>query len=188
MLRIHHLGHSQSERIVWLCEELAIPYAIVKHTRDPVTRLSPPSLTALHPLGAAPLIEDGDLRDVRNFFFDNADAVEFGAIVEGRECGCGLDCRLHLSVDNGGFTVVGSAIHYAVADGFDFFRRFDDPFRAGPEGREELPRGFFARRNLYFLFRFRASGRRDFNFRVVAAPFDFTLPQRVWSELRQRRA
>ena len=61
MLKIHHLGHSQSERIVWLCEELGLPYELVHHTRDAVTRLSPPSLTALHPLGAAPLLEDGDL-------------------------------------------------------------------------------------------------------------------------------
>jgi len=61
MLRIHHLGHSQSERIVWLCEELILPYEIRHYTRDPVTILSPPELKALHPLGAAPLIEDGDL-------------------------------------------------------------------------------------------------------------------------------
>ena len=57
MLKIHHLGHSQSERVLWLCEELDLPYEMQKHTRDPVTRLSPPSLIALHPLGAAPLIE-----------------------------------------------------------------------------------------------------------------------------------
>ncbi|MGI4984836.1 MAG: glutathione S-transferase family protein [Janthinobacterium lividum] len=62
MLKIHHLGHSQSERIVWLCEELDIPYTLEKYTRDPVTRLSPPALKALHPLGAAPLLEvDGML-------------------------------------------------------------------------------------------------------------------------------
>ena len=57
MLRIHHLGHSQSERILWLCEELDIPYELEKYTRDPVTRLSPPELKARHPLGAAPLLE-----------------------------------------------------------------------------------------------------------------------------------
>ena len=61
MLRIHHLGRSQSERIIWLCEELGLPYELQRHTRDPVTILSPPELKALHPLGAAPLIEDGDL-------------------------------------------------------------------------------------------------------------------------------
>jgi glutathione S-transferase len=61
MLTIHHLGHSQSERIVWLCEELGITYELRRYQRDAVTRLSPPELKALHPLGAAPLIEDGDL-------------------------------------------------------------------------------------------------------------------------------
>ena len=62
MLKIHHLGHSQSERIPWLCEELDLPYELVKYDRDPVTRLSPPALKALHPLGAAPLLEvDGML-------------------------------------------------------------------------------------------------------------------------------
>jgi glutathione S-transferase len=61
MLNIHHLGHSQSERIVWLCEELEIPYQLTIHTRDAVTRLSPPALRALHPMGAAPVIEEGEL-------------------------------------------------------------------------------------------------------------------------------
>lgn len=61
MLKIHHLGHSQSERIVWLCEELGLAYQLEHHTRDPVTILSPPALKALHPLGAAPVIEDGEL-------------------------------------------------------------------------------------------------------------------------------
>ena len=61
MIKIHHLGHSQSERIVWLCEELGLPYELELHTRDASTRLSPPALKALHPLGAAPVIEDDDL-------------------------------------------------------------------------------------------------------------------------------
>ena len=60
MLTIHHLGRSQSERILWLCEELGVEYAMVRHERDSVTRLSPPAMKALHPMGAAPLIEDGD--------------------------------------------------------------------------------------------------------------------------------
>lgn len=60
MLKVHHLGHSQSERIVWLCEELELPYELVKYDRDPVTRLSPPALLAKHPLGAAPLLEVDD--------------------------------------------------------------------------------------------------------------------------------
>ena len=59
MLIVHHLGKSQSERIVWLCEELGIPYELEHHTRDPVTIFSPPDLRAKHPIGAAPLLEDG---------------------------------------------------------------------------------------------------------------------------------
>lgn len=61
MLTVHHLGKSQSERIVWLCEELGLPYELKIYDRDPVTRLSPPALKQLHPLGAAPVISDGDL-------------------------------------------------------------------------------------------------------------------------------
>jgi glutathione S-transferase len=61
MLTVHHLGVSQSERIVWLCEELGIPYELKVYDRDPVTRLGPPEYKALHPLGTAPIITDGDV-------------------------------------------------------------------------------------------------------------------------------
>jgi glutathione S-transferase len=61
MLTVHHLGKSQSERIVWLCEELEIPYELKRYTRDSVTMLAPPDYKALHPIGAAPVISDGDL-------------------------------------------------------------------------------------------------------------------------------
>jgi len=71
MLTVHHLGKSQSERIVWLCEELAIPYELKIYDRDKVTRLAPPEYKALHPLGAAPVISDGDVV-----------LAESGAIVE----------------------------------------------------------------------------------------------------------
>ncbi len=60
MLTVHHLGKSQSERIVWLCEELEIPYELKRYARDPVTMLAPPEYKALHPIGAAPVITDGD--------------------------------------------------------------------------------------------------------------------------------
>jgi glutathione S-transferase len=59
MLTVHHLGISQSERIVWLCEELALPYQLVRYERDKVTRLAPPEYKALHPFGTAPVIVDG---------------------------------------------------------------------------------------------------------------------------------
>lgn len=61
MLTVHHLGKSQSERIVWLCEELGIPYELKHYEREPVTRLGPPEYKALHPLGTAPVITDGDV-------------------------------------------------------------------------------------------------------------------------------
>jgi glutathione S-transferase len=58
MLTVHHLGISQSERVVWLCEELEIEYKLVKHTRDPI--LAPESLTSLpgNKTGKAPFMED----------------------------------------------------------------------------------------------------------------------------------
>jgi len=61
MLTVHHLGISQSDRIVWLCEELGIPYALVRYDRDPVSRLAPDEYRSLHPFGVAPVITDGDL-------------------------------------------------------------------------------------------------------------------------------
>jgi glutathione S-transferase len=61
MLTVHHLGKSQSERIVWLCEELGLPYELKRYARDSVTMLAPPDYKALHPIGSAPVITDGDL-------------------------------------------------------------------------------------------------------------------------------
>jgi glutathione S-transferase len=61
MLTVHHLGKSQSERIVWLCEELGIPYDLKNHARDKVTMLAQPDYKALHPIGTAPVITDGDV-------------------------------------------------------------------------------------------------------------------------------
>jgi|SRR4051812_6714424 glutathione S-transferase len=61
MLTVHHLGRSQSERIVWLCEELEIPYELKTYTRDPKTMLAPPDYKALHEIGSAPVITDGGL-------------------------------------------------------------------------------------------------------------------------------
>jgi glutathione S-transferase len=61
VLTVHHLGRSQSERIVWLCEELGLDYELKRYERDPVTRLAPPEYKALHPIGTAPVITDGKL-------------------------------------------------------------------------------------------------------------------------------
>ena len=61
MLTIHHLTTSQSERVLWLCEELGIDYKLVRHERLPDTRLAPPALRALTPMGTGPVMEDGDI-------------------------------------------------------------------------------------------------------------------------------
>lgn len=71
MIRVHHLNDSRSQRILWLLEELGLEHQIVHHQRDPETRLSPPSLLAVHPLGKAPIVEmDGEV------------LIESGAIIE----------------------------------------------------------------------------------------------------------
>ncbi|QDO96112.1 glutathione S-transferase family protein [Ferrovibrio terrae] len=59
MLTVHHLGKSQSERIVWLCEELEIAYELKHYARAPV--MAPEEYRALHPIGSAPVITDGDV-------------------------------------------------------------------------------------------------------------------------------
>ena len=71
MLILHHLNDSRSQRILWLLEELGTPYEIKPYQRDAKTRLAPPELTAIHPLGKSPVISDGDLK-----------IAESGAIVD----------------------------------------------------------------------------------------------------------
>lgn len=61
MLTVHHLRQSQSERIVWLCEELELEYALKLYERRADNRLAPDEYKALHPMGIAPVITDGDL-------------------------------------------------------------------------------------------------------------------------------
>jgi glutathione S-transferase len=74
MLTVHHLGKSQSERIVWLCEELAIPYELKRYARDALTILARADYKALHPIGAAPVITDGNV--VRSSFSTHGQAKE----------------------------------------------------------------------------------------------------------------
>jgi glutathione S-transferase len=61
MIIVHHLNNSRSQRVLWLLEELRIPYEIKRYQRDPQTMLAPPELRAVHPLGKSPVITDGDL-------------------------------------------------------------------------------------------------------------------------------
>ena len=60
MLEVHHLNNSRSQRVLWMLEELGTPYTIVYYQRDAKTRLAPPELKAIHPLGKSPVIRDGE--------------------------------------------------------------------------------------------------------------------------------
>jgi glutathione S-transferase len=59
MIVVHHLNDSRSQRILWLLEELCVPYEIKKYQRDPKTRAAPRELKSVHPLGKSPVITDG---------------------------------------------------------------------------------------------------------------------------------
>ena len=61
MIVLHHLNNSRSQRVLWLLEELGVPYDIRFYQRDPKTSLAPPELRQVHPLGKAPVITDGEL-------------------------------------------------------------------------------------------------------------------------------
>ena len=61
MLVVHHLNNSRSQRVLWLLEELGVPYEVVRYPRDPKTMLAPPALEKIHPLGKSPVVTDGEL-------------------------------------------------------------------------------------------------------------------------------
>ena len=71
MITVHHLNNSRSQRVLWLLEELGLPYEIQHYQRNPATNLAPPELLQVHPLGKSPVITDGE-----------AAVAETGAIVE----------------------------------------------------------------------------------------------------------
>ncbi len=56
MIILHHLEESRSQRVLWLLEELGLPYEVKRYARDPKTRLAPPELKAIHPLGKSPVL------------------------------------------------------------------------------------------------------------------------------------
>ena len=72
MLTVHHLNNSRSQRVLWLLEELELPYEIVHYQRDPRTMLAPASLRAVHPLGKSPVVTTDD----------GLTLAESGAIIE----------------------------------------------------------------------------------------------------------
>ncbi len=71
MIKVHHLENSRSQRVLWLLEELELPYEVVHYQRDSKTMLAPAALKAIHPLGKSPVITDGDVT-----------MAESGAIIE----------------------------------------------------------------------------------------------------------
>ncbi|MDB5969718.1 MAG: Glutathione S-transferase [Hydrocarboniphaga sp.] len=75
MLTVHHLNNSRSQRILWLLEELGLPYEIKRYQRDAATMLAPKELKAIHPLGKSPLLTDDTANGVITI-------AESGAIVE----------------------------------------------------------------------------------------------------------
>ena len=70
-ITVHHLENSRSQRILWLLEELGLPYAVKRYERNKATMLAPPELRRVHPLGKSPVIDD-----------DGIVVAETGAIVE----------------------------------------------------------------------------------------------------------
>ena len=71
-ITVHHLNNSRSQRMLWLLEELNVPYEIVHHQRDAVTNLAPEALLKIHPLGKSPMIEDAG-----NIVFESGAIVEY---------------------------------------------------------------------------------------------------------------
>lgn len=71
MITLHHLENSRSQRVLWLLEELGVPYEVKRYRRDPKTMYAPPELARVHPLGKSPVITEGD-----------ATVAESGAIIE----------------------------------------------------------------------------------------------------------
>ena len=101
MLTVHHLNDSRSQRILWLLEELEAPYEIAFYQRDAATRLAPPELQAVHPLGKSPVVTEG-----------GATIIESGAIIDYilRHHG---DGRLAPATDSADYDTYVQWLHYA---------------------------------------------------------------------------
>ena len=101
MIVVHHLNDSRSQRILWLLEELGTPYRIQPYQRDAQTRLAPPELKAVHPLGKSPVIPD-----------EGRTIIESGAIIDSliRHYGQG---RLQPDPKSGAYEDYLQWLHYA---------------------------------------------------------------------------
>ena len=101
MIVVHHLNDSRSQRVLWLLEELGAPYEIQHYARDATTRLAPPALMAIHPLGKSPVLQD-----------EGRTIIESGAIVDYliRRHGGG---RLQPAAGSDDFEAYNQWLHYA---------------------------------------------------------------------------
>ena len=101
MLVLHHLNDSRSQRVLWLLEELELPYQIEHYQRDATTRFAPPQLKAVHPLGKSPVLVDGERT-----------LIESGAIVDYlvRRHGQG---RLQPAAESADFDTYQQWLHFA---------------------------------------------------------------------------
>ena len=101
MIIVHHLNESRSQRVLWLLEELGLPYEIRHYARNATTRLAPPELQAVHPLGKSPVVEADGLK-----------LIESGAIVDYliRRHGGG---HLRPALDTTDFDSYQQWLHYA---------------------------------------------------------------------------
>ena len=100
MIVVHHLNESRSQRVLWLLEEVGVPYEIRHYARDATTRLAPPALKEVHPLGKSPVLEA-----------DGLTLIESGAIVDyiiRRHCS-----SLRPAPDSADFEGYQQWLHYA---------------------------------------------------------------------------
>jgi len=133
MITVHHLNASRSLRILWLLEELVLPYEIVRYQRDPKTLLAPPELKRVHPLGKSPVVEvDGEV------------LAESGAIIETLVERFGAD-RLAPPIGTPAFARYRYWLHYAEGSAmpplllklvFDRIAAAPMPFFARPIARK----------------------------------------------------
>ncbi len=99
---VHHLQDSRSQRVLWLLEELGVAYEVKRYERNPITRLAPPELLAIHPLGKSPVIT-----------IDDVVFAETGAIFEALLDRFDTDHRLHPPRDHADYAMHRYWMHYA---------------------------------------------------------------------------
>ncbi|WP_411287728.1 glutathione S-transferase family protein [Phenylobacterium sp.] len=128
MIVVHHLNDSRSQRILWLLEEVGAPYEVKRYQRDASTRLAPPELKAVHPLGKSPVVTDGEQT-----------VIESGAIIDYiiRRHGGG---RLAPALGSAAYEQYSQWLHYAEGSAMLPLMLFMYVGRLGEAGAPLLPR------------------------------------------------